>query len=335
MNTRSQQLLRISNTVQGTAEFAFELNEILGGKIGQVILGFGPDELVRIKFWSIGGKTFDMNPLASLLQKFLDDSASVDGSAIPEQNHLPSQVVQQIPQKFDHLHSRDVVVMEAKIKSQSPRGGRDSECRNGRDSVSRVAVSEDRRITSGSPGLPQVRNEQKTTFIEEGKMGLKSLGFFLSAAIRSSSSGQSLPRSFGWRDVSVSAKSIPDPPSPARRGRGDSESQSVFRSAWRFAARSKDLSNNPPPGLRIARAAAIFVSVVAEALGAGRVSAWAVERFSRPSETLGPNVPLSLSKHLGWRLPIDRFCLSAANRQQGVCGPPTVEEFLLVSCPAV
>lgn len=96
--------------MDGAAEAASEFGDVLGGPIGESVLGLGPDKFLRIDLWRIRREGEDMKPLVPA-QEFFDDDALVDGAAVPEQHRWPAQMTKQVPQKSDDLHAGDVLAV--------------------------------------------------------------------------------------------------------------------------------------------------------------------------------------------------------------------------------
>lgn len=308
-----------------------EFDDILGRAIGQGALGLGPDEFVRVEFWSIGWEELDIQP-SLLAQEVLDDEALMDGASIPKQHHRSPQLPKQTPQEPNDLHPRDVGAMETEIESKPPPTGRHSDSGNGGDPVMPVAVSEDRGLSNRRPGLADVRHEKEATFVEKGEMGPKSSGFFLYLATSLFSTGRWLARPAVWHGVPASAMSIVNSPSLARHGPGGSESQSASESVSLYAVGSTDPLCSQPPEARVLKVVTTPVAARATTEAAVLGQAWTAEPlFHRPGSSEPSALP-SLWTHSESRPQIGRSCQPEVRRWPGVCVPPTVEEFHRVSC---
>ena len=95
------------------------------------------------------------------------------------------------------------------------------------DAIPSIAVFEQRGLSDRRPRLADVRDEEEAAFVEEDEMGPKSLGFFLSAATRVSSSARWRARPVAAPAAPASDTSSPSPASPATHGLDDSVSQNV------------------------------------------------------------------------------------------------------------
>lgn len=111
-----------------------------------------------------------------------DDAALVDGAPVPEEDHLPAEMMQEVPEKLDDLDARDVGGVELDIQPQAAIGGGHREGRDGGGPVAPVAVAREGGEAAGRPGLADVRNEQEPAFVEEREMGATSSGVFLYGA---------------------------------------------------------------------------------------------------------------------------------------------------------
>ena len=318
--------------MDGAAEAASEFGDVLGRPIGESVLGLGPDELLRIDLWRIRRKGEDMKPLV-LAQEFFDNDALVDGAAVPEQYHRPPQMAKQVPQESDDLHAGDVLAVETKVKPKAlARGGyrEGGDCGN---PIPSVAVSEDGGLPDRRPCLTDVRDEEKSAFVEECEMGAKSSGFFLYSTTRVSSIGRWLSRPSAWRVVPASAKSIQSPPSPARDGRGGSEPRNACRSAWKYAAGSRDPLRIRLPEVLAPTGATVCVSALTLTAADGRTPASIVGHWPHLFENFGPSAPRSLWKRSRLRPRTDRSCRPGARRRHGGGAIRAREGFHGVACP--
>lgn len=318
--------------MDGAAEAASEFGDVLGSPIGESILGFGPDELLRIDLWRVRRKAEDMKPPVPA-KEFFDDDALVDGAAVPEQHHLSTQMAEQVLQESDDLHAGDVLAVETEVKPKALARRRYSEGGDCRNPIPPVAVPEDRGLSDRCPGLADVRDEEKSALVEECEMGPKCSGFFLYSATRVSSNGRWLSRPSAWRAVPASAKSIQSPPSPARDGRGGSEPRNACRSAWKCAAGSRDPLRIQLPEVLAPAAATACVSAAAPAAAGGQTLAWPAVLWPHLSESFGPNAPRSLWRSSSLWPRTDRFCQPGGKPRHDVGVIRVREGYPGVSCP--
>ena len=162
-----------------------------------------------------------------LAQEVLDDDARVDGAAVPQEHHRPTQMPEKVAQEPDNLHAGDVDRVETKVQPEMlPRWGHGDTGDDG-DAIPSIAVFEQRGLSDRRPGLADVRDEEEAAFVEEDEMGPKSLGCFLSAAARVSSSARWRSRPVAAPAAPASDTSSPSPASLATHGLDDSVSQNA------------------------------------------------------------------------------------------------------------
>ncbi len=317
--------------MHSAAQSAAKLDNIFGRTIGQRVFGLGPHKLIRIEFWGIGWEPMHMEP-AVVAKEFFNDDTPVNGAAIPQEHDGCAQMPEEVAQKADGLHPRDVGGMEVKVKPKPLSQWRDSDGGDGRNPIPLVAVSEDGGMADRRPGLADVRNEEEAAFVEECEMGPKSLGFFLSSATDASSSVGWPARLSVWPGAPASAMSILDPSSPATHGRGDTEFRIVSGSAWRSVAGSTDPWYIPPPQRLAAGVRGACASETGTTGAVGQASVWAEARLLHPGESPGPNAPLSLLKRSESRPRTDTSCQLAAEPWPDFFVLLAVEGFHGVAC---
>ena len=332
MNARPKKSLRAPDAMDSAAEPTSKLDDVLWCTISQSEFGFRPHKLIGIELWSIGWKSMHMEPLV-LANELLDDEASVDGAAIPEQHHRSAQVAQKVTQETDDLHPRNIGAVETEVKSKPLARWGDGDGGDGRNPLPRVAVSEDRGMADRRPGLAHVRDEEESAFVEEDEMGPKSSGFFLTPATAASSNVRWLARFSAWLGAPASATSILDPSSLATHDRSDRKSRNVSRSAWQCAAESIALSYSPlrqhlAPTVAGACAFATWTTVA----GAPAL-VWPAGLLPHLGESPGPNAPRSLSKRSASRPQTGTSCQPAAELRLAVVVLLAVERFHGVACP--
>jgi len=318
--------------MDSATEAASKLNDVLWRTVGQRVFGFGPHKLIGVEFWGIGWKSMHMEPLV-LANKLLDDDASVDGAAIPQQHNRSAQMAQEVTQESDDLHPGNIGCVETEVKSKPLARRGDGDGRDCRNSLPAVAVPNDRGVANRRPSLAHVRDEEEAAFVEEDEMGPKSSGFFLTPATPASSSVRWLARFSAWPGAPASATSILNPSSLATHDRRDRESRNVSRSAWQYAAESivpwcTRLRQLHAPTVRGACVFVPWTSVVG-----GRVPVWAAGLLPRHGGSPAPNAPPNLSKRLAWRPQTGTSCQPAAAPSLDVFALLTVEGFPGVACP--
>jgi len=74
-------------------------------------------------------------------QELLGGAAFVGGAGIPEQQHGPPQVAQQLVQEADHLGTAQVVRVQLKIQSHVLANRANGQRRDGGEALAAVAVA--------------------------------------------------------------------------------------------------------------------------------------------------------------------------------------------------
>ena len=267
MKTRPEQRLRASDLPDRPMHSPLEILEVLGSRVGQGPFGLGPDKFIGVELWSVGRKRVDMEARMPL-DKDADEGTAMDRTAIPQQNDVTSQMLEQMPEEADDLQAGEVGRVKPGVESQPAPAGRDGEAG---DAEPLAPMPELGRLSPGSPRVTDVRDEQEPTFVDEHQMRFPPKGVFLYAATGSASSGRWPLRCAPGPAAEASGRSSPVAPSAARHARDDNESRTAGQSGGRFEAASTHRWNNPLPVGRLPNAEST------EAFGTQRVSEAALE----------------------------------------------------------
>jgi hypothetical protein len=292
MKARPKQRLGGADVPDCSIHVSVELPEASGRRVGQSPFGLGPNEFVGIEFRSVCRESVDAEP-GMPPDKNPDTAVSVDGAAVPEQDHRSPQVLQEMAQETDHFQSGDVGTMEPRIEPHSSADGRDRKGGDGRQTQPFVQVPQLWRPATRRPGVAEVRNEQEPTFVEKSQMGSLLKGVFLYAATGNASNGRWRPRRVRAPVAGASGTSSPAAPSVARRAPGGSEPGTVGRSGVRSEGVSTHPWNNRQredrrPGARPAASSG--------AVSAGEAVlawVWNAKRLGLPSDGTEPSGQLS------------------------------------------
>ena len=219
--------------------------------------------------------------------------ATMNGSAIPEQNHRSPEMPEQMLKERLDIQACEIAGAKLKIERQPPSFGGQRQGADRRDPVLFVAIVNDRRFPFGGPGAGHVGDEQETGFIEEDQMGATSLGVFLYAASGTASNGRSPLRPVAGPGAPVSGNSTPCLEVPARHGWGGTECETASGSTERSVSRSTGRSDGRRPrGLpEDASSTAVSDSRITWADGPGSVwgEAPCVPSFCKPRTTERPS----------------------------------------------
>jgi len=99
------------------------LDEARGGAVGQGPIGLVPDIFGWVKFWGVGREFFHMEP-GVLGDPPLDLPSTMNGAPIPQEDHRPTKMLEQVLQKRPDIQSREIAGPELKIEDQPPAFGR-------------------------------------------------------------------------------------------------------------------------------------------------------------------------------------------------------------------
>lgn len=313
MDAGPQQFLGPANSVDRTAQLRSERCNVRGSTVGESVFCLGPDELIWIEFWSIGGKTMNLKSLM-VANEISDDDAPVDCAAIPEKHHRATQVPQKVAQESDDLHACDVARVEAEIQSETFSGWGHGDAGDDGNPIPLIVLLENRSLPDGRPGFTDVRDEEEAALVEKDEMGPKFSGFFLNAAKCFSSRERWLSRPAAKPAAPASDRSIPSPASPATRGLDGSVSRNVSRSTWICAEGSRGPSYILRTGNPLSATARVGASVVAPAAADVQEQVWVATLSIHPCDEPAPSVPPNLLRNSGSRLLIDRSCRTEAGR---------------------
>lgn len=329
----AKQSLGMLDSSERAAQMNPQLIQFFVSTVGQVAFAMRPDLLHRVEFRCVAWEWIDMQPLV-LTQKGFDIFTRVDLPPIPDQNHLSSQMPQQVLQEANDFRPGHVVAVETDVKSHSFAEGGDGEAGDDRKLLTPVAMPQEGGAAHRRPGSTDIGDEEKSALIEKGEMGPKCLGFFLFGARDISSIGRWPPRPAAGPVVPASGNSSPGRGVTASTPpRGCSEpchasgsgGQSALRSTSRWNARLPR-----PPATTVALA---LLAARGKAGGdvptAPGFEALAARSVDRP-DTIGPPNSRTLS-HVVLRRGMSSP--HAAWRWLDVFGFLTAGEFHGVSCP--
>ena len=102
----------------------------------------------------------------------------MNAPAVPQQDEGAAEVTEHVPEKNRHLAATDIVLIEVHIEPQAMSWRAHRKGRDSRYLVAPVTMMDHRRFPTGSPGAPDIGEQQKPAFIEEDQVRLPALGFF-------------------------------------------------------------------------------------------------------------------------------------------------------------
>jgi len=159
-----------------------------------------PNKFRWVKLRSVRRKTINAQSCMAR-KKLRNHLTSVNRASIPKQNHTPLQMSQQISQKKNHFHSRNILGMILDIKTQLLTFRRNAERTDRRDAIMLLTISKNRSLSARRPCFTHIWNEEESTFVKEDQMGPKLSRVFLYSAMFAASNKRWLLRSAGELDV--------------------------------------------------------------------------------------------------------------------------------------
>ena len=140
-----------------------------GGEISHGIhFEVAPHIFERVKFRGIGRQEKGIE-MGILLHECSDLSGAVGGQAIPDQDHRPSYLSQEVAEEIQNKCSGNVEIgMEAEIQGEAAPIRGDAQSANDRDlSVRTGALSKDGRTTGGRPAAAEQRSHEQPALVEK------------------------------------------------------------------------------------------------------------------------------------------------------------------------
>lgn len=334
IDTGPKECLRSANSSHRVSEHPVQLDQVRGRTVGQGAVGLVPDIFGRVEFRRIGREKVRMESWMGV-EPLLDFPTAMDRSPIPQQDHRPPKMPEQVLQERSDIQPREIAGTKVKIEGQPPSSGRHGQGTDRRDPVLLVEIVNDRRFPFGGPGAGHVRDEQETGFIEEDQMGPTSFGVFLYAASGTASNAQSLLRPVAGPDAPVSDSSIRGLPGVSRHGRDGRPRRNAFGSSGRRVLRSTDPSDTRPPGSPSGATWPVASGATWRACAGGPewvAAAVPVDLSCGRSDTIGTLNSRKHSRHV--RRPTDSCPPVAAGWPVGAAAP-VAGRFPGVSCPRV
>ena|ERR1700691_1049448 len=81
-----------------------------------MLLAISPDVFDRIKFWSVGWQTLQMNAAVLLNDLFPDQSAAVRRQTVPNDREQAADVLLEMFEKLDHLRGLDAAREKSEVE---------------------------------------------------------------------------------------------------------------------------------------------------------------------------------------------------------------------------
>jgi hypothetical protein len=168
---------RVGDRPKGIGERAAQVLDIVGSAVREPRFGEVPHAFVGVELRGVRRKVLEAetgHPTA----EGADGITAVNLAVVPDDDHGPAQVAQQVPKKVTHLCVLDVLGMEAPIEAHAPAPRADRDAGDDRDLVPSIAMPDDRRLAARRPGPPHGRNQQEARFVDEDEMGAQPRSVF-------------------------------------------------------------------------------------------------------------------------------------------------------------
>lgn len=178
--------------------------EVVGPTIGQAGLGIRPHAFIGIEFGGVGREKLQVQPRVAAAQ-LPNRFAFVDRSIVEENDHVASQVAQQMAEEVADVGVADVVAMATKVKSHPPAQGADRQPGDDGEAIVAVAVVEPRCLSAQRPGPTKRWDQEEPRLVDEDEVRLPARCVFFTCGQRvcfqrpmRSSSRSSARRSGFW-----------------------------------------------------------------------------------------------------------------------------------------
>lgn len=163
--------------MQHVLEVLFKLIKIVRTSVREGVLGRGPDTFIWVQFWRVGWQIFQVEP-AVLASQLPHGFSLVNPTVVPQEDHVPTKVLQEVPHEEAYLRVTYVRSVELEIQPEatSPRAHRQRRYRG--DAVPTLVVSMNGRLPARCPSPTDGRDQEEPRFVREDDMGTQPLGVF-------------------------------------------------------------------------------------------------------------------------------------------------------------
>ncbi len=159
------------------AKVAMHHGEVIGATVGEAPFGVGPDGFIGIELRGVGRKPLEMESRKPTAD-FSDPFSFVNARVVPDHDDPPAEMAQQVAEKIAHLAVPDVLGVALKVQADAPMPGRDGDSRDHRDAIMPVAMTDERRLPTRRPGLPDRRNQEEARLVDENDVGTQPRSVF-------------------------------------------------------------------------------------------------------------------------------------------------------------
>jgi hypothetical protein len=160
-------------------EVAFEFEDVAWTPIRESLLCELPDALVGVELGCVGRKPNEVQPVNPPAE-LSDQLALVRVTSVPEQEHVTSQMAEQVAQEGANLRLLDVLLVQLEVEVRTPPHRAERDRGDGRDPIAAIEVADDRRPAHRGPGLRDRRRQEEARFVGKDEVGTQPRGVFFS-----------------------------------------------------------------------------------------------------------------------------------------------------------
>ncbi len=150
---------------------------IPGPAVGEPLLGKLPDALVRVVLGGVGGKALEMEPFGAAAE-LPNKPASMGWGAVPKDDDVPAELLEQLPEEVARLELPDVLHVELEVEVEPLPLGRNRDARDRRDPVAPIEVMDRWSPANRRPGPDNSGCQLEARFIDKDEVGTQPLGVF-------------------------------------------------------------------------------------------------------------------------------------------------------------
>ena len=103
--------------------------DVVWATIGETAFGVGPDGFVGVELRGVGWKVFKMQSREAAAD-FPNPLSFVNAGVVPDDDHVPAEVVQQVPEEFADLAVPDVVCVTLEVQADALTPGSNGDARD-------------------------------------------------------------------------------------------------------------------------------------------------------------------------------------------------------------
>lgn len=145
-----EKFLRTSDSPDRPSEILVEGGHVFRPPIGERPIGLRPDKLRRVELGGVGGEAEDLESRV-VAEESLDFLAAVNGAPVPQEDHRPPQVPEEVVAERADLQPAEVPGPALEVEGQAAVPGRDRQAADDREAVAAVAVGQQRGLAFGPP----------------------------------------------------------------------------------------------------------------------------------------------------------------------------------------